>query len=272
MPAPLPFLGHGIGLRFPHYAELLERPSLDVDWFEAVTENFLGPGGRPLAVLERVRREVPIALHGVSLAVGSTDPLPVGYLRGVRALADRFEAVWISDHLCWGIYGGRYSHDLLPLPYTEEALEHVVARVEQVQELLGRRILLENVSSYVSFKASTMPEWVFLSEVAERADCYILLDINNIVVNGFNHGFAPETYIDAVPPDRVGQFHLANHTDRGDYKFDDHRGAVPDVVWALYRRAVERFGAVSSLVEWDEDVPTFDVLRAEARRAAEVAS
>jgi uncharacterized protein (UPF0276 family) len=221
-------------------------------------------------VLERARALAPIVLHGVSLSIGSTDALNEDYLDELRALATRFEPAWVSDHLCWGSVGGRYAHDLLPLPYTEEALVHVVARVERVQERLGRRILLENVSSYLAYRHSAMPEWEFVSAVAARADCGILLDVNNVYVSATNHGFSAEAYLDGVPAERVGQLHLAGHSDHGTYLLDTHDARVPDPVWALYRRVVERFGRVSSLVEWDDRIPDLEEVLAEAERARAV--
>ena len=259
-------LGHGIGLRPKHYGRFLaEAPS--VDWVEAISENFLAPGGRPYAVLEKVRREVPVVLHGVSLAIGSVDPLDERLLRGLRALADRVEPAYVSDHLCWGRHGGRYAHDLLPLPYTEEALAHVVSRVGRVQDALGRQILLENVSSYVAYADSTMPEWEFLARVAEEADCGILLDVNNVYVSARNHGFDPDAYLAGIPAGRVGQFHLAGHSDHGTHLLDTHDAPVTGAVWELYRSAVRRFGSVPALVEWDDHVPELEVVVEESRRA-----
>ncbi|HET6344787.1 MAG TPA: DUF692 domain-containing protein [Myxococcota bacterium] len=266
-PGAFPYLGHGIGLRLPHHGEFMGEAPPPVDWLEVVSENFMVPGGRPLHVLDTVRARYPVVLHGVSLSIGATEPLDDAYLVALARLAHRVEPAWISDHLCWGSHGGRYGHDLWPLPYTEEALAHVVERVEQVQERLGRHILLENVSSYVTFTASAMPEWEFLSEVAERADCGILCDVNNIYVSARNHGFAPETYVDGLPPQRIGQVHLAGHDADGPLLIDTHGAPVADAVWALYRRAVARFGPVSTLVEWDEDVPPLDVVLAESVRA-----
>jgi uncharacterized protein (UPF0276 family) len=237
------------------------------DWFEVISENFLMPGGRPLAVLEQVRAESPIVLHGVSLSIGSTDPLNEPYLDELAALAARFEPAWLSDHLCWGSVGRRYAHDLLPLPYTEEALAQVVGRVERVQERLGRRILLENVSSYVAFAHSAMPEWEFLATIAERADCGILLDVNNVYVSSVNHGFDPSAYLAGIPVGRVGQIHLAGHSDHGTHLLDTHDAPVCDAVWDLYRTAVRRFGRVSTLVEWDDQLPPVEDVLAEAERA-----
>jgi uncharacterized protein (UPF0276 family) len=264
-----PPLGHGVGLRPRHFARFVsERPP--VAWVEAVSENYLGLGGRPFAVLEKVRRDVPVALHGVSLSVGATDPLDLRYLASLRRLVSRIEPALVTDHLCWGRHRGRYVHDLWPLPYTEEALAHVVERVHRVQDLLGRAIALENVSSYAAFRASTLPEWEFLAAVAERADCGILLDVNNVHVSARNHGFDPRAYLAALPPGRVVQIHLAGHEDRGGYLLDSHDTAVPEAVWDLYRAAVARFGRVPALVEWDDRIPELEVLLAESRRAEEI--
>ena len=261
-----PHLGHGIGLRTKHYPQLLDG-TLRADWFEVISENFMIDGGRPLVVLERARETAPVVLHGVSLSLGSVDPLSEGYLQRLRALAQRIEPAWISDHLCWGSLGGRHAHDLLPLPFTEEAVRHVAERVARVQDALGRRILVENVSSYVAFAHSTMPEWEFVTAIAERADCGILLDVNNIHVSARNHGFAAERYVAGVPAARVGQIHLAGHTDLGTHLLDTHDGPVVEAVWRLYEDVVARCGAVATLVEWDDHVPEADVVLAEAERA-----
>ncbi len=255
-----------MGLRREHFERVLGGKTR-VDWFEVVSENFMVKGGRPLHVLERVRRDYPVVLHGVSLSIGTTDPLDADYLDRLAALAARIEPAWVSDHLCWTGVGGHNAHDLLPLPHTEEALAHVVARVEAVQERLGRRIALENVSSYLTFAGSSVPEWEFLAEVASRADCGILLDVNNVWVSSVNHGFDPEQYIAAVPPERVWQIHLAGHTDKGTHLLDTHSRRVCDEVWSLYRFATRRVGPVASLVEWDEDIPEWDELEAESLRA-----
>ena len=266
MAISVPYLGHGVGLRPKHYPAILDD-GLRADWFEVISENFMLRGGRPLRVLERVRAERPIVMHGVSLSLGATDPLNDAYLADLRALAARFEPAWVSDHLCWGSYGRHYAHDLLPLPYTEEALEHVVCRVGAVQENLGRQILVENVSSYVAYAHSAMSEWEFLAAVAERADCGILLDVNNIFVSAVNHGFDAERYLAGIPAARVGQIHLAGHTDNGTHLLDTHDHPVRAEVWDLYRSAVRRFGRISSLVEWDEHIPPFEDVLAEAERA-----
>ena len=262
-----PPLGHGVGLRAPHYARWLEAPPR-VGFVEAVSENFFAPGGRPMAVLTRVRRDVPVALHGVSLSIGSTDPLSETYLDRLASLAARIEPAIVSDHLCWGSHGGRYVHDLWPMPFTEESLAHVVARVGRVQERLGRRILLENVSSYAEFTASTVPEWEFLAEVAARSGCGILLDVNNVYVSARNHGFDAHAYLAAIPPERVGQIHLAGFSDRGTHLLDTHDAPVAGDVWDLYREAIARLGPVPTIVEWDDHIPTLDRLLEESARAA----
>ena len=266
MAIAVPYLGHGIGLRPKHFPQLWDGTAR-VDWFEAISENYMVAGGRPLAALERARALAPVVLHGVSLSIGSTDPLDEAYFGALQALVARVEPAWISDHLCWSGVDGRYAHDLLPLPYTEEALAHVVRRVVAVQERLGRQILLENVSSYLTYTHSTLAEWEFLGAVAERADCGLLLDVNNVYVSAVNHGFDAEAYLAGLPAERVGQIHLAGHSNMGAYLFDTHDGPVIEPVWDLYRRAVRRFGRVSTLVEWDDRIPALDVVCAEAERA-----
>jgi uncharacterized protein (UPF0276 family) len=263
-------LGHGVGLRRDHFDRVLSAPTR-IDWFEVISENFMVDGGRPLEVLERVRERYPVVLHGVSLSIGSTDPLNEAYLDRLADLAARIEPAWVSDHLCWAGVGGRYAHDLLPLPYTSEALAHVVARIQKVQERLGRAIAMENVSSYVTFRRSTMSEWDFLSEVARRSGCGILLDVNNIYVSARNHGFDPRAYIAGVPRGAVWQYHLAGHSDKGDFLLDTHDHPVSDPVWDLYAEAVRRFGPVSTLIEWDDNIPVFDRLEEESERARAVA-
>ena len=266
-----PSLGFGLGLRVDHYEAILaDRPP--VDWFEALTENYLVPGGKPLDYLMRIRERYPMAMHGVSLSIGSTEPLDRAYLAQVRALAARLEPQWISDHLCWTGVAGRNLHDLLPLPYTEEALANVVERVRTVQDVLGRRILLENVSSYLTYRDSQLTEWEFLREIAERADCLILLDVNNIYVSSVNHEFAPLDYLDAIPVERVQQIHLAGHENHGDYLVDTHDHPVPDPVWELYAAAVRRFGNVSTMIERDANIPPLEELCAELEAARRLAA
>lgn len=266
-----PWLGFGLGLRPTHYQTILAKTPA-VDWFEIISENYLVPGGRPLHYLDRIRERYPMVMHGVSLSIGTQDPLNREYLRQLRALADRIEPAWISDHLCWTGAHGLNAHDLLPLPYTEEALKHVAARVGEVQDFLGRRILLENVSSYVSYPESEMSEWEFLREIAARADCLILLDINNIYVSGINHEFNPHTYLNAIPVERVWQFHLAGHRNHGDYIIDTHDEPVIDPVWELYAAAVRRFGRVSTMIERDDNIPPLAELLAELDRARRIAT
>lgn len=266
-----PPLGFGLGLRVDHYDAILsQRPA--VDWLEALTENYLVPGGKPLHYLMRIRERYPVVLHGVSLSIGSTHPLDRQYLSQVKALAARVEPEWISDHLCWTGVAGRNLHDLLPLPYTDEALRNVVERVRIVQDILERRILLENVSSYVSFRDSRLTEWEFLEAVAAESDCLILLDVNNIYVSSVNHEFDPHDYLNAMPAERVQQIHLAGHEDHGDYLIDTHDHPVPDPVWDLYRAAVRRFGNVSTMIERDANIPPLEELCTELAAARTVAA
>jgi uncharacterized protein (UPF0276 family) len=253
--------GVGVGLRTAHFGTLLERRA-EVDWFEAISENFLMDGGRPHFVLDHVRRDFPVALHGVSLSIGGTDPLSADYLHRLRGLVRRYEPSWVSHNL----------HDLLPLPWDEEALSHIAARVTEVQDRLGRRIALENVSSYLTFTHSTITEWDFLVELCRRADCEILLDVNNVYVSARNHGFDPKVYLDAVPAERVVQIHLAGHSDLGSHLLDTHDAPVAEAVWDLYRYAVARLGAVPTSIEWDGDVPPLERLEAEAAIVRRIAA
>jgi len=264
-----PALGFGVGLRSEHYDVVLEgRPP--VDWFEVVTENFMDTGGRPLAILEAARRERPVALHGVALSIGSADPLSDRYLESLARLVRRVEPALVTDHLCWTGVDGRSLYDLLPLPYTEEVLQHVADRVGEVQDRLGRRILLENPSTYVEYACSEMSEWEFLAALTSRTGCGILLDVNNVFVTCRNHGHDPIDYLDAIPAPAVGQIHLGGFSERGTYLFDTHSRAVCEEVWALYAHTVRRIGPVATLVEWDADVPPFATLVAEAERARHV--
>lgn len=265
-----PFIGHGVGLRTRHYARALAG-QLDVDWVELVSENFFAAGGRPRRTLERVCEQVPVALHGVSLGVGSLDAPSAEYLEQLRELVDRVQPAWVSDHMCWATHAGLHSHALLPMPLTQQSLAAVAERVARTQDALGRQILLENVSSYVTYADDELREWEFLAQLCERADCLLLLDLNNIVVSCANHGWDPAAYLDGIPGERVWQLHLANHSQRDNYKFDSHLGAVPDEVWALYREVLRRFGPISSLVEWDEDTPAWEELRAEQQKATQIA-
>lgn len=263
--------GFGLGLRPDHYAEILGgRPR--VEWFEAITENYLVPGGSPLHHLERIRADYPVVLHGVSLSIGGTDPLDATYLRDLKQLAERVEPAWVSDHLCWTGVQGLNLHDLLPLPYTEEALRHVAARVRRVQDYLGRRILLENVSSYLTFATSEMPEWEFLAGIAEAADCDLLLDVNNVYVSSVNHQFDPHRFLAGIPVARVRQIHLAGHQDNGTHIIDTHDAPVAPEVWALYGAAVRRFGSVPTMIERDDNIPAFEVLVEELDIARSIAT
>jgi hypothetical protein len=224
-------------------------------------------GGRPLHILDKIRERYPVVLHGVSLSVGSTDPLDRDYLKKLKTLSRRVQPAWMSDHLCWTGVGGRNLHDLLPLPYTEETIRHAVKRIKQVQDFLGRQLLLENVSSYITYSQSTMTEWDFLAAVATEADCSILLDINNIYVSSVNHSFDPEKYLNAVPANKVGQFHLAGHSNKGDYLLDTHDHPIKPAVWKLYVKALQRFGDISTLIEWDDKIPGFPKLQKAALKA-----
>ncbi len=268
--ADAPFMGVGVGLRPQHYEEILSAESasaLGVDWFEAISENYMVPGGRPVRVLDEVRSRFPIAFHGVSLNIGSTDPLGEKHLLELDALIRRFEPAWVTDHLCWTGVDGRSLHDLLPLPLTEAALAHVADRVARVQDRLGRRIALENVSTYAAFRDDEMPEWEFLSALAERADCGILFDLNNVFVSAHNHGFDAVKYVDAIAGERVFQIHLAGPSEAGPLLVDTHDSPVREAVWALYERFVRRAGPISTLIEWDESIPPFERVAEEAAKA-----
>jgi uncharacterized protein (UPF0276 family) len=263
--------GFGLGLRPDHYAAILaDRPR--VDWFEALTENYLVPGGAPLHHLDRIRADFPVVLHGVSMSIGSTDPLDASYLRDLKQLAARVEPLWISDHLCWTGVDGLNLHDLLPLPYTEEAIRHVVDRVRRVQDYLGRQLLLENVSSYITYSSSTMTEWEFIAEIAERADCLLLLDVNNVYVSSVNHRFDPLDYLAGIPAHRVRQMHLAGHSNNGTHIIDTHDAPVAPAVWDLYRHAVRHFGVVATMIERDDHIPALDELVAELDIARDIAA
>ncbi|MDO8518540.1 MAG: DUF692 domain-containing protein [Deltaproteobacteria bacterium] len=266
MRSNFPRLGFGVGLRSKHFPYIREHwPK--IGWFEAVSENFMGIGGRPLAVLDQVCERYPVVLHGVSLSIGSTDPLNRAYLKNLKNLVCRVNPAWVSDHLCWTGVDGINLHDLLPLPYTEEALRHVVRRVKKVQDFLERPLVLENVSSYLEFSDSTMTEWEFLSAVCRASGCFILLDINNIYVSSFNHNFNPLDYLHGVPKDRVVQFHLAGHSKFKTHLIDTHDHLITKKVWELYREAVKIFGDVSTLIEWDDKIPPFPTLMKEVEKA-----
>lgn len=258
---------YGIGLRTAHYGAWLAGATPRIDFVEAITENFATRQGRPWAVLEAVRRHVPVVFHGVSLSLGGHDAIDTGYVRAIKSLADHFEPLWISDHLCFGTAHGHHSHDLWPLPRTESTIRRTAERIARVQDLLGRRILVENISSYVQYAADQMSEAELVASVIERADCDLLLDINNVHINAFNHGFDSHAFVRAMPSRRVKQLHVAGHADRGSYLFDDHQGPVPSPVWDLYATSLETFGEVATLIEWDKEVPALDVVVAEADKA-----
>jgi uncharacterized protein len=262
----LPDLGIGVGLRTQHFGHILEKKPR-VGWFEIISENFMDTEGRPLFILEQIAEHYPIVMHGVSMSIGSTDPLDKAYLRRLKALAERIDARWVTDHLCWTGVAGKNVHDLLPMPCDEESLRHVVKRVKQVQDLLERPIGLENPSSYVEFTRSSMPEWEFLARVADQADCGLLLDVNNVYVSAFNHGFDPRDYIEGIPHERVIQYHLAGHTNHGTHIIDTHSDHVIDEVWDIYAHSVQKSGGRPTLLEWDENIPSFEVVHAEAEKA-----
>ncbi len=259
-------LGVGLGLRTTHYAHILEA-NPKVDWFEIISENYMQTAGRPLAILDRIAERYPIAMHGVSLSIGSTDPLDWAYLEELRALRERTNARWVSDHICWTGVAGRNTHDLLPMPLTEEAVRHTAARIREVQDFLEAPLVLENPSTYVEFASSTMKEWEFITALCNEADCGLLLDVNNIYVSAFNHGFEAAEYLRGIPLDRVVQMHVAGHTRHETHIVDTHIGPVVDDVWALFGDAYARVGGASVLLEWDAEIPDFEETHAEALRA-----
>jgi uncharacterized protein (UPF0276 family) len=261
-----PDLGFGIGLRSVHFKHILENHP-PIDWFEVLAENYLDTGGRPLWILDQVSERYPVVLHGVSLSVGSTDPVDFEYLRKLKDLAKRIRAHWVSDHLCWTGVSGRNTHDLLPMPYTDQSLRHTIQRVRTIQDFMERPIALENASTYLEFAASTWHEADYIAQLAAEADCAILLDVNNVYVSSYNHGFDPKAYIDKIPGDRVVQMHLAGHTNKGTHIIDTHSDYVVDPVWDLYRYTHRRIGGVSTLLEWDADIPSFEIVHAEALKA-----
>ena len=262
----LPHLGFGVGLRSLHFDHILEHWP-DVDWFEIISENFMESRGRPRWVLDQIAERYPLVMHGVSLSIGSADPLNRGYLRSLKRLADEIRPVWVSDHLCWTGVAGINTHDLIPIPLNDETLTHVAARVHAVQDFLERPLVLENPSTYVGFADSTMTEWEFLRHLTEATGCGLLLDVNNVYVSSVNHDFDPWEYLGAVPAERVVQFHLAGHTDCGTHILDTHDGEVVDAVWELYASAYGATGGVSTLLEWDARIPEFPVLHTEVLKA-----
>lgn len=262
-------LGFGLGLRPIYYDDILPKRA-DVDWLEIISENYMTGGGRPSAALERARADYPIVMHGVSMSIASTDPLDFDYLHDLKALAERLEPAWVSDHLAWTGVQGINLHDLLPIPYTEESLAHVAERIARVQDFLGRRLVIENASTYVTFRESRMSEWAFLDELAKRADCLLLIDVNNVFVSSFNHGFDAAEYIDNIPAERVAQLHLAGHADHGTHRIDTHDQPVCEEVWSLFEKARRRFGDVSTMIERDDNFPPFAELLAELGRMRDI--
>ncbi|MGH8265189.1 MAG: MNIO family bufferin maturase [Steroidobacterales bacterium] len=262
----LPDLGLGVGLRTAHFRHIVDKwPRMD--WFEILSENFVDTEGRPLYYLDQIAERYPIVMHGVSLSIGSTDPIDFEFLRKLKALAERVRAVWMGDHICWTGVAGLNGHDLYPVPYTEESLRHLVERVRIVQDFFERPLVLENPSTYLTFRASSMPEEEFIARLAERADCALLLDVNNVYVTCRNHDLDPFEYLKAIPYDRVVQIHLAGHTDHGSHCVDTHNGRVIDPVWDLYAYVQRQRGNTATLLEWDADIPKFDALQREVGRA-----
>lgn len=266
-----PFLGFGLGLRPSHYEAILtENPP--VDWFEIITENYLIPGGKPLYYLDAIRERYPIVMHGVSLSIGSHDPLDTTYLQEVKQLCERVNPRWISDHLCWTGVDGKNAHDLLPLPYTMDTVHHVVDRIKHVQDILNQRILIENVSSYLTYHESSLTEWECIKEICERADCLLLLDVNNVYVSAINHEFDPMEYIKALPKERIYQIHLAGHTNMGDYLIDTHDHDIIAPVWALYEKTLKHTGLISTMIERDDNIPPLAELLIELNHARKLAA
>ena len=258
--------GVGIGLRIPHYQHILEKKPV-VDWFEIISENYMIDGGNPLAVLDAILEQYRVVQHGVSMYFGSAEPLNPEHLRRLKTLVRRTQTPWLSDHLCWGSVDGSYSHDLLPIPYTWEAVEVTAAKIRRVRDFVEVPVVVENVSSYAEFHDSVMTEWEFLNEVVERADCGILLDVNNIYVSAMNHSFDPRDYLDSVSAERVAQIHIAGHSRYQKYILDTHDHPVIDPVWELYARAIRRCGPTATLLEWDDKIPSFEEVHGEALKA-----
>ncbi|MCE3043549.1 DUF692 domain-containing protein [Legionella sp. 16cNR16C] len=270
-PEKRPYLGFGLGLRTQHYEDILNYLP-DIDWFEIISENYLIPGGKPVYYLHKIREHYPMVMHGVSLSLGSSDPIQWDYLKQVKELASRIEPVWISDHLCWTGVNGLNMHDLLPVPYTKEIILHIVSRLTQIQDYLKKPFLIENVSSYLGYKQSEMTEWEFITSILRQSGCYMLLDVNNVYVSAVNHGFDPMDYLNALPPEKIIQIHLAGHSNCGNYLIDTHDASVIDPVWELYEKAVQRFGSVSTMIERDNNIPPLADLLTELGRAREIAS
>jgi len=266
-----PYLGFGLGLRTEHYQDILELKPREIDWLEIISENYMVDGGKPLYFLDKIRQDYPMVMHGVSLSIGSTDPLDFDYLARLKQLINRVEPAWFSDHLCWTGVDHKNMHDLLPMPYTEESISHFADRISQVQDYMGRQMLIENLSSYITYKEDAMPEWEFLNAIAEKADCHILLDVNNIYVSSYNHHFDPISYLDGISKDRVWQHHLAGHENNGNLIIDTHDADIIDPVWALYEETAKRFGPVSTMIERDGNIPPLTDVIAELEHARKIA-
>ena len=273
MNSPLhkPFLGFGLGLRPEHYQEVIELQPKEIDWFEIISENYMIDGGKPLYFLDKIRQDYPMVMHGVSLSIGSTDPLNFDYLKQLKALIERVQPKWFSDHLCWTGVDHKNMHDLLPLPYTEASVNHIADRICQVQDFMGQQMLIENLSSYITYTSDAMTEWEFLTAVAEKADCYLLLDVNNIYVSSFNHKFDPLTYLQGVPAHRVWQHHLAGHQNTGNLIIDTHDEPIIDPVWDLYEKTARLLGPVSTMIERDGNIPALSEVIDELNHAREIA-
>ena len=267
-----PFLGFGLGLRAEHYQDILQHKPKTIDWFEIISENYMVKGGKPLYYLDAIRQDYPMVMHGVSMSIGSTDPLNYEYLKQLKMLVRRVEPMWISDHLCWTGVNHKNMHDLLPLPYTQAAVNHLADRISEAQDFLGMQILIENLSSYITYRDDAMSEWEFISAIAEKADCNILLDINNIYVSCFNHHFDPIEYLEGVPKQRVWQHHLAGHSNSGNLIIDTHDADIIDPVWALYEETAKRFGPVSTMIERDGNIPPLQQVIDELDRARNIAT
>ena len=266
-----PFLGFGLGLRTEHYEDILEQKPQQIDWLEIISENYMVDGGKPLYYLDAIREHYPMVMHGVSMSIGSTDPLNMDYLKKLKALINRVEPMWFSDHLCWTGVDHKNMHDLLPLPYTEEAVNHLAERISQVQDFIGRQMLIENLSSYITYSDDAMTEWEFLTAITEKADCNLLLDVNNIYVSSYNHNFDPIEYLDGIPAERVWQHHLAGHTNEGNLIIDTHDQDIIDPVWQLYEETAKRLGAVSTMIERDGNIPELSSVINELEQARKIA-
>ena len=267
-----PFLGFGLGLRTEHYEDILEQTPRQIDWLEIISENYMVDGGKPLYYLDAIREHYPMVMHGVSMSIGSTDPLNMDYLKRLKSLIQRVQPMWFSDHLCWTGVDHKNMHDLLPLPYTDEAVKHLADRISQVQDFMGRQMLIENLSSYITYSDDAMTEWEFLTAIAEKADCNLLLDVNNIYVSSFNHNFDPIEYLEGIPADRVWQHHLAGHSNEGNLIIDTHDADIIDPVWALYEETAKRLGPVSTMIERDGNIPELSSVLNELEHARQIAT